>query len=565
MTNNNNKTAYPNNEDQYMHIPGQRNTDKWINAVKEILFKENNGLDNKTAISQVTSGWGEVEVYDFINWFKYYKEGAHLKYKYAQSQFYYGDLNNGYMIPVKKEQNQESPPADVDFSKDMTSDSEKKHLIEKQRNKIIGRLDSVEKLLRTDHGHMFSGKEFESLLEAIYDLKKRIQMINKKTTSSKSYDDLIVRQANILNKNGFVKAASYLSSIAEEKEAPLSSAPETATPGVNLNKKTDKSPVPASPAPPAQGSGSASGDPTSVPGAANSAENTPNNSPNPAKTNTPPVAVTAPAIPKEPLTGIPGFMEKLRTGPGSNQADDCNDVLEVQDDEQILTVEAQALPDAPLPPAAPEPPLTTVDAPPAPMPAKLPKPPENKLEVSEDDIKKDNTDGVKSEFDSKIDIAFANLKVDDVVAKLEDLAKVFKTREIPRQLAIVDMMLDQLGFASFFPSLSEATNKSLESNNYISTRVEDIISKLRGAMVTHDIDLNGNEVEQNPEVSAIKNKLQSDTEKEKARKEMRKEQENQDLEAKTKPTPDIEVEEELAPSAPPPAAPKAPASPAPVI
>ena len=153
------------------------------------------------------------------------------------------------------------------------------------------------------------------------------------------------------------------------------------------------------------------------------------------------------------------------------------------------------------------------------------------------------------------------IKVDDVVAKLEDLAKVFKTREIPRQLSIADMMLDSLGLASFFPSLSEATNKALESNNYISTRVEDIISKLRGAMATHDIDLKGGEVESRPDVAAIKNKLQSDTDKEKARKELRKQQENEELEQKSKETPDIEVSEDLEAPATPPPAPPAPAKP----
>jgi hypothetical protein len=125
------------------------------------------------------------------------------------------------------------------------------------------------------------------------------------------------------------------------------------------------------------------------------------------------------------------------------------------------------------------------------------------------------------------------------------------------------MMLDSLGLASFFPSLSEATNKALESNNYISTRVEDIISKLRGAMETKDIDLRGNEQENNPAVQGIKNTLKQNEDKEKARKEQRKQQQNSELDNAQKETPEVEISEDLAvPEAPiKPPAPKIPPAP----
>jgi hypothetical protein len=174
------------------------------------------------------------------------------------------------------------------------------------------------------------------------------------------------------------------------------------------------------------------------------------------------------------------------------------------------------------------------------------------LEVTEDDIAEPPKDEEAplpdaKEFDAKVDAVFANITVDDVVAKLEDLSKIYKTREVPRQLGIVDMMLDSLGLASYFPTLAEATNKALESNNYIATRLEDIISKLRGAMKTKDVDLKGDDKE---ESSDIAQQLKSDREKEKQRKQQRKEQEAADLAGKGKEKPEVEIAEDLATPAP---------------
>ena len=116
--------------------------------------------------------------------------------------------------------------------------------------------------------------------------------------------------------------------------------------------------------------------------------------------------------------------------------------------------------------------------------------------------------------------------------------------------------------------LSEATNKALDSNNYISTRIDDILSKLHGAMETKDLDLTGRSQPPvtSPEVEAVKNKLQTQQEKDNLRKELRKQKQDEDLDMSAKETPDLEVQEDLsepvAPAAPPPATP-APAAPPP--
>lgn len=531
------KNAYP-NTDVYMHIPGAHNTEKWLQAISDIYRREKSGVTRVEAIRSVVANWNVMEAYDFLNWVKFYEAGDHMKYKFAQLWFeapgqkkwYTNDLP-GYALPIDKD-----PPAapesrvsgqDIDFAKDnANAESERRQVIEKQRNKIIGRLDSAEKLLRSPDGHTFSGKEFESLLEAIYQLKKKIQMVNKISSSTRLYEDLIVREGNVLSKKGFTKAANVLFSLAQ------------------------------APTPP--------GDPTGAgnPGAPSGGAGTPAQ---PDGNATMPQSEPAGTQPK----GISEFLARMDEG--VHAPDDeakAEDELEVSDEEELLVTEAQAAPvdepittspaPAPLGPSPVSAPTAPAKAPAKPG-AKAPPPEEEPLEVTEDDIKsapKSQTPPT-TDFDAKVDAVFANITVADVVAKLEDLAKIFKTREVPRQLGIVDMMLDSLGLASYFPSLSEATNKALESNNYISTRVEDILSKLRGAMGTNAVDLKGEEVDR-PEVAGIKNKLKSDQEKEKARKQMRKDQETAELAGQNKETPDVEIEEDLAPPAPPAAPPKAP-------
>ncbi|HEX4373712.1 MAG TPA: hypothetical protein VHZ50_10450, partial [Puia sp.] len=450
------------------------------------------------------------------NWLRFYEEGAHLKYKVAQ--VWYEGGAPGYFLHVKQEP-QKSPESsisghDVDQARDDSNNemslSEKKHIIEKQRQKIVGRLDSAEKLLRTRDGQLFAGKELESLMEAIYSLKKKVQLINKLSISTRLYEDMIVREGNVLNRNGFIKAANLLYSLAEDP--PL---------------------TPASPAPPQQGSGSVGGLPSMGPGMP---QNPPESAPN---DNSP--------VPE----GIANFLDNLDTGKITTKEDkqEGDDDLEINDD--LLVVEAQEVP----PPAPVAPPkLPSAQEPPA---------TENPLEVKDNEEvsgSEDNKPSAKAQdFDSIIDSAFANITIDDVVAKLEDLAKIFRTREIPRQLAIVDMMLDSLGISSFFPSLSEAANKSLDANNYVGNRLEDILSKLRGSIKSNDIDLKGENSVEKPEIAALKNKLQTDEDKEKSRKEQRKAQENSELDL-NKETPNVDIKEDLQAPATPPAAPVKPPS-----
>lgn len=537
--------AYP-NYDEYMYTESPRDTRKWIDAVKDIYYKERIGQDKRSAILMTIGKWDDMEKKDFFNWLKFYEEGAHLKYKYAQQMWYEGI--NGYVLPFKKD----APVGDsnhADDSLEEMSQTEKKRIIEQQRKKIIGRLDSIEKLLRSEDGQLFAQKEFETLLEIIYQLKKKIQLINKKSASTKLYDDMIVREANVLMRRGFNRAADLLYKLADDVPAPVPPAPPT----------------------------NVSGSPTTVPGdEVGTDKNTdgvsgPLNNPPPAPAEAPPAPPPPPPAPP-PSEGMDEFLKGLKGGNVTTDKSDTND-LEVLDVDDNLEVVKEAQEAAPPPPE-----LVPLEPAPAPTP-----PPDENLEVTEDATPKAPTDsnlevkeedtptgekpsGTTTPFDSAIDSAFKNIKVDDVVGKLEDLAKIFKTREVPRQLAFVDMMLDTLGISSFFPSLAEATNKSLESNQYILTRVEDILSKLRGTMETNEIDLTS-ETPAPPEVEALKGKLSEQAENEKAKKKMRKDLEDKKLQEQSKEAPEVEIEEDLskptevAPTAAPPAPAPAPAPP----
>lgn len=484
--------AYPNIDGIFVNTKS-RDTNKWLETIKNIYRMSNEGIDKNIALKQLTANWNQSEITDFLNWVKFYEQGSHLKYKVAN--IWLDQSSPGYFLQVKKQDTQD---ANVDESKNL----DKKVVIEKQRSKIISRLDSAEKLLRSRDGQILAGKELETLMEAIYQLKKKIQLVNKITVANKTYQDLIIREANILNKKGFENASNVLHKIAQEL------------------------PAPAEPTLPTIGNGGAPGGmPSMGPGMPQtSLENSPNNPPSFSK-------------------GINDFLKRMNSA-NLTEESESEDSLNIEDDivekdtndskdtlfvsENEFISEAQAQPEV----------ETNITSEPnvAEVPAEQP--------VSVDN-KSNNEVVLNSDFDNKLEQLMKNVTVADVIIELELLSKIFKTREIPRRLARADMMLDSLGLAPFFPSLSEAQNKSLEANNYIATRIDDILAKLSGTVTTNNIDLQGdNSV--NPQVENLKNKLEEDQEKEKQRKEMRKQQEAAEIESKNKPTPEIQVSEDMA-------------------
>jgi hypothetical protein len=498
------KQAYPNYDNQ-MFISPKRDVSKWIGAARELYYRIHKGEERSNALKVITSGWDIMEKLDFTNWLRFYQEGAQLKYKTSQNQvsLWENEQKPGYFVPLNTNntfQQISQPASHPDLQND-----QRRELIERLRNKVIGRLDSAEKLLRLPEGQDFAGNELADLLEGIYSLKKKVHLLNKKTSSIRLYEDMIIREANIFKSKGFIKSAAFLSSLAQalpdspEANSPLQGGglpgnipavipgmPTAAISGDNVPMSGDPGmQSPPAPAPPGLSAGQ-----------------------NPGNTPPPNAAISE---------GLQEFLDGLDTGNVTFKEEKDNDVLDISDeneanDDLIITAQEALEPKS----------LDIVEQ----------VPPESEKNV---DIMFDN--------------AMAGITVNDVVAKLEDVAKIFNIRALSRELFYVDMMLNQLGLASLFPTLGEAINKSLESNQYISTRIDDVLSRLRGTIQSSDdIDLTEPQtVVENPQAQQIKQKLEQENNQEKVRKKMRKEQENAELVSPLKETPNVNLENEMAP------------------
>lgn len=214
------------------------------------------------------------------------------------------------------------------------------------------------------------------------------------------------------------------------------------------------------------------------------------------------------------------------------------DVAEVDDvDESELVVEAQAVPEN-LPP---DPALTPADDLEVELPVENTTPVQQNAEIEVVD------EPSGDETQDAIDTALQNVEISDIVNRLEGIARMFKNREIARQLSLVDLMMDAKGIAPFFPTLAEAMKSALESNQYCQSRIEEILSKLRGVIET---PLSQQLEHDNSPV--IQQQLKEQEDAEKARKEKRKADQLAEETAKAKevvaPTaaPQINAPQELA-------------------
>ena len=71
--------------------------------------------------------------------------------------------------------------------------------------------------------------------------------------------------------------------------------------------------------------------------------------------------------------------------------------------------------------------------------------------------------------------------VEEVIKKLEGISKELKMRTLIREIAKSDIMLSEIGLASYFPEIAESLARLIEGYSYASNRMEDAISKLRGS------------------------------------------------------------------------------------
>lgn len=540
--------AYP-NYDEITPMQPSYDLNKWTKAMRDVYVKTHLGTNRVDAISDITKSWDKVEARHFVDWMKFYESGDHLKYKKAQYKYYVNDDIN-FFVP-NPQSNVPSPlkalndnPLKVleDANRPVVvpeNKEEKREIIEDVRKKILGRLNSAEKILSTQQGHIFAGKDFERLLISIYELKKQIQTMNKISLSAQTCVDLIVRQANILRRSGFADASSFMVKLAQN------------TPG-DFSMQLGE--VPAGGSQP-DGSGSLG-------------NNNPSN-------------LTQPLPIKDAPVGgdkaISEFMENLE-GSGFTDFDksdvsDSDDKKENKDEVVIdddvfldqdispnddsLVVEAQALPESDqgisktevVKPTLKSDLKKNIKALDQKDPAIIE--PTKSKGLSVDSLKPtDNKpNDIGDHVDSLIDNAFGDITVPDIIAKLEQVLDIFRNREITKQLVICDLMLNRLNLSSMFPNLGETIHKNYEVTAYSLSRLEDVISKLKGASDIKDaVNLVQPDRQVSPEAEQVRKNLQQSTDAEKDRKRMRQQMQDQKmLEQVNKP--ELEVEspgEELA-------------------
>jgi hypothetical protein len=505
------KLAYP-VFDAYQPLQPIANLRKWVEAFRNMSIKMNLGATKTAAFLEITKEWSKPEQFQFHNWLKYYESGDQNKYKTAQ---YYVNEDINYFLPNPLKKVEAPSPLKslnevaqdaaqiVQQTKPELPQEDRRKIIEDQRRKLLSRLNSVEKLLGSQQGHLFAGKDFENLLHSIYELKKQIQTINKVSLSQQTYVDLIIRQANILNRKGSKIASEFMTKFAQQ------------LPG---NGQFNIGETPAS---------------GSVPQGLGSLEN-------PTPSLTPPPDLDDPDAPKQ---GIEGFLDNMEGGGVTNgdelEADDqaaADDVILDEDDvlldqevgpREELMVEAQMAPDMPNE-TLPEETGNIEEAQAKPQPVKK--------EVPEEKASARNIDAI-------IDSAFSQITPEDYLRKLQEISAIFQKKEILRQLSIADLMGQKLGLSSYFTEYSELQQKMLDATNYINTRLNSIISTLEGSIGKSTINLNPENSDGNdPKTRALQQYLESQQKKEKEQKQLRKDVENQQLQEKAVEKPELEVE-----------------------
>lgn len=514
------KSAYPNYSDITPFYP-VADLRKWTEAFKNIYVKVHLGASKTAATQEVIHDWPTLEQFNFKNWLKYYESGDQFKYKTAQ---YYVNDQTAYFLPNPPAKSETlTPPSPLKSVQDIQEEAksiaeatkpglnpdDQRKLIEDHRRKLISRLNSVEKLLGSQHGHLFAGKDFEKLLGAIYELKKQIQTINKVSLSSQTYVDLIIRQANILQRQNCSMAAGFLKKFAQQ------------VPG---NGQAQYGDMPLS---------------GSAPQGLGSLENA-----------TPPLKdiATKPPIKQAPLDGIDGFLDNLEgvgLTDGNELQPELKDELEADDqvilddddvilDQEVgpkgeLRVEAQMLgPQGEVDPLATKPKVELLNS-----------EPKEKTELGPAD-KKDDAIPTRN-IDDIIESAFSQITPRDYLHKLQEISAIFQKKEILRQLSIADLMGQKLGLSSYFTEYSELQQKMLDATNYINTRLNNIISTLEGSIGKSTIDLNPDNSSNNPETMRLQNYLSNQQKKDKEQKQLRKDVENQQLQEKLD-KPPLEIE-----------------------
>jgi len=436
------KTAYPQGFGQAF-IQNPHNMKQWVQSMREIYaLAQQKEIDLGAAFNIVTKKWTTMDRLDFKHWLSFYQGNNHLKYKTAQPAYH--EVGDGAVIPTHSLRARipgvpprvpESVDEDVvarRMEQTREQDAQKATALraeqEETKKKLIARLAAAEKIFMNnlESFKKMLGTEYERWLAVLHDLKRKVQVATPVNARSVLLDDLIHKEANKLEAQGMVKSADMVRKFAQPAPPPIGADP-LAPPGED----------------PLAGMGdlSAPGADAGLPGAETPA--------------------AAPPKPGDEHRAMEEFVRNM-TGETEPEKEELNEEP-TQKTSSLKTV-AQVVPD--LETSAPAPEVLVSD--------QTPEQRMKHMDIAEQDIEE----------------ALKNVTIDDLVSKLDGLAQAYRVREKTRQLTIVDLIMQQLGISSYFPNLSEAINKAFDSNQYILSRVEDILARLRGAATTDEGSLN---------------------------------------------------------------------------
>jgi len=518
------KFAYPNIDGEIEQIK-KYDINKWITALNDIYVKSKLfGSNKKEIINQITAEWGcdMQEKMDFERWVKFHQNSGSRMYKSAQ---------NYSMLPIQAIPGL-SPKNNEMFVDDNFENNENPTIkkTRKQPNlkeRIVRKITSIERLL-ADNIDKIGDVKYEQLLDVLIKLRNQILLLK----TSCMIEDMVIRAQNTLIRNGADEHVMNLfSKIAQLPPMPemggadpsaASGAPNTGEPAdpeagkkailgfvAGLKKAAPNTPdvnleeaaALAAPGTPEAQAAPEAAKPTTPAPVAPTAPTAPSATPAPAAPKAP-KATPAPSIAAKPAAPAAPAVSSATKSASYNWANIntpelkkfekvAGNILKLASNaKDHLVILAQEAPNV-----AP----TNIPAPaaPAPVPTTTPVPatdvagineqesisPKKKREMEKIVPEKTPRDALLLNIEDDImEKALAGITLPDVIKRLQALSRVFKNREIARQLAFIDILLDKFGISGFFPALAEATRSALESNQYCQTRVEEVLSKLTSAI-----------------------------------------------------------------------------------
>lgn len=465
------KIAYPSGEDNW-RAENPHDIKKWMYSMREIYIKSNRGMGFNKALNIVTGDWDKMEKQDFKNWLRYYQEGSQFKYKTAQREYYQLEGEGAPMIPVDhlragipKLKGPGMPSMEMfDYDSKLDEKAKVEESSKLKKEEVKDRKAEIRKKILS-----------------------RINSIEKMVTDPYAQEDLSA--AIDMDLNTWLETLHSLKRIIQ---APVKGSESSTILEDLMVRKGNQ----------LKHQGYVKAGEFIIRLSQGAPKPTPveelDNAPPEEEFNKQPVENDMEEmLPPEDLETLPENDNKAM----HDFVKSMNNALsnEEEEEDESYTDDLMAVAQAISPPEE----MIEDALKPAP-------------EVSIPEIE------VKNIVENNVNPG-GNKHLKAVIDELEVAASILRKREIPRILAKVDIGLDELGFAEFFPVLAEAQKSALESNQYMSTRVDDVLSKLRGALESNQsIEFIGEANDVPDSIEQIRDSLQNSEEAELHRQERRK-------------------------------------------